>query len=166
MLSNPALATWAKAAGFGLHQGEDGFALADGGGEVRYTVERASDGFILLSSDRGDDPSMIMWAANMAYIEVMLVQSIGPDVRSETGLSRVVLPFRWEEIAPGYQAIVYDDGWSGLSRQGAELPLRIKDGELIHPAVRYSHLLEYRLDDLLRSFSSPSGEPALSQFIR
>ena len=117
-----------------------------GGGEIRYTIAAVPDGYLLTLAERAGEPGEILWAATLGFVEIMLVKLMSPVIRHRR-LPRIVLPFGWNEAADGFEPFRAEGRWTGLRRDGVELPVRLVDGDILHPVSQYSHLLGGSLRD-------------------
>lgn len=161
----PQFAEWAAAAGYTVFAEDDGISVADAGGEIRYSV--ASDGstFSLERAERAEDPEVLLRASDLRFIEVAIVQRIAGTLRASRGLGRIALPFAWDDAAPGYVAVRLDDGWTGLERDGARLPLAVRDRDHIHPVVALSYVIDQDPATVMDSYAAPDGAPLLTPYV-
>ena len=120
---DPDLVAFAAQAGYRPHHDITSLTLADAGG-----------------------PGEILWAATLGFVEIMLVKLMSPVIRHRR-LPRIVLPFGWNEAADGFEPFRAEGRWTGLRRDGVELPVRLVDGDILHPVSQYSHLLGGSLRD-------------------
>lgn len=162
---DPDLVAFAAQAGYRPHHDITSLTLANAGGEIRYTIAAVPDGYLLTRAERAEEPEELMWAATLGYVEIMLVKLMSPAIEHRR-LPRIKLPFGWDEAADGFEPFRADGRWAGLRRDGVELPVRLVDGDILHPVIQYSHLLGGSLRELIESFSAPDGTPLLRDHVR
>ncbi len=162
---DPDLIAFAAQAGFRLHRDITSLTLADAGGEISYTISAVPDGYLLTRAERAGEPEELLWASTLGYVELILVELMSPAIEHRR-LPRIKLPYGWNEAADGFEPFRADGRWAGLRRDGVELPVRLVDGDILHPVIQYSHLLGGSLRELIDSFSSPDGAPLLRDHVR
>lgn len=123
------------------------------------------DGYFLTRAERAGEPEELLWASTLGYVEIMLVKLMSPAIEHRR-LSRIKLPYGWDEAADGFEPFRAEGRWAGLRRKGVELPVRLVDGDILHPVIQYSHLLGGSLRELIDSFSAPDGAPLLRRYVR
>jgi hypothetical protein len=160
---DPDLIAFAAQAGYRPHHDITSLTLANAGGEIRYTAAAVRDAYLLTRVERSEEPEELMWAATLDFVEVMLVKLLSPAIRHRR-LPRIKLPYGWDEAADGFEPFRAEGRWTGLRRDGVELPVRLIDGDILHPVIQYSHLLGGSLRELIDSFSAPDGAPLLTAF--
>lgn len=162
---DPDLIAFAAQTGYRPHHDITSLTLANAGGEIRYTIAAVSDGYLLTRAERAEEPEELMWAATLGFVEVMLVRLLSPVIRHRR-LPRIELPFGWDEAADGFEPFRAEWRWTGLRRDGVELPVRLIDRDPLHPVIQYSHLLGGSLRELIDSFRAPDGAPLLREYVR
>ena len=162
---DPDLITFAARAGFRPHHDIASLTLANAGGEIRYTIATVPDGYLLTRAERAGEPDELLWAARLGFVEIKLVELMSPAFEHRR-LPRIKLPYGWDEAADGFEPFRAEGRWTGLRRDGVELPVRLIDGDILHPVIQYSHLLGGSLRELIESLSAPDGAPLLRDYVR
>ncbi|KHK95166.1 hypothetical protein LK09_19865 [Microbacterium mangrovi] len=162
---NPDFSAWAAGAGYAIFHAPGSVTIANDGGEIRFTITAADRTIALERAERAEEPRLLMTSPEMNAIERMLIDYVGDDLRSTRNLGHVFFPFDWRECAPGYAVIDFGDRWTGLSRLGRPMDLRIRDRDYLHPAVMYSYIADADPVALMQSYSDPVGAPLLRNFV-
>jgi hypothetical protein len=165
----PQLAEWAVLAGYSLTPGsvtEDGRAMFwSAGGEVRHFIGANNTGwFDVTDSDRLGPEYLVFAAPSMATIESYFFGKFGGYVRSRKKLPRVHVPFKLEEISPGFtiQTRNFDgvERFTLIASDGSDLAVSTGDKfSGTADLVELSHYLTVTADDIMASYLSPDGRP-------
>jgi hypothetical protein len=159
------LAEWAGQAGFSV-TAEDAGASAcfwNAGGEERYYLRRDpedSDWIVVTNISRSSDEQFVFAAQGLQATERYFWGFFGTAIRSRSGLPRLRVPVRAEEVADGYAIDGRLDGHTHLTDPNHLTIMRARDDVSdVALLVKTSHWLAAKLPELTETYLDPAGRP-------
>ncbi|MCP2623286.1 Imm61 family immunity protein [Mycolicibacterium smegmatis] len=162
----------AKNAGYTVRQGTDGRTeLSFNHGELRYIVERATDGWIdVLTSERLSSEVFIFAAQLPDVTERYLLTKLGAGLREQLGLPEITFPITRNDVADGYA--VESRNFRDAERQalidpsGAEVAVS-GYGAMIGTLemVWLSYHMTHTPEAIIEAYSHPDAAPLFEAFL-
>ncbi|ADG99275.1 conserved hypothetical protein [Segniliparus rotundus DSM 44985] len=162
------LTEWAKLGNWSLTPCNDsGEAIFwNTGGEIRLYIKAREDGWVFLSrADRAEhERQFLISSASMQVLERYLWGFFAIDIRGVRDLGDLKLPFKLEDIAPGYKLIEGDSPEERILLDPQQNPIAKTGDDItdIGKLVKVSRYLSVPLEALQASFLSPDGKPLFS----
>lgn len=133
----------------------------DPGGEIRFYIRSsAKDVYIVSSAQRASAEQFELYGTSMKTIERYLFGIFGSDVRSRRLLSRLIVPTKQGQLAPGYSLDEPDaEGFTCLRDSNGLVAKAQGIVTSISTLTKLSHLLSATLTDIRASYENPEGRP-------
>ncbi|OMC51908.1 hypothetical protein A5742_17355 [Mycolicibacterium fortuitum] len=172
MTSTPSLSTechgWALTANYAVSTADDGDLMlrSETDPATRYFIRRRGRDRLELTQAHDEDgrggERPLLFVAEIEILERYLLGLCADDIRDDLGLPFLTLPWAAAAIAAGYELSGMLRGYRTLFRAGHGPVAAAPDPTLsLVTLVPLSHLLQWPVPDLKKSFLSETGAPLL-----
>lgn len=131
-------------------------------------IYKEGDLYVVEGDDQGvSDSQPIVYGGSLELVERALLVELGGRYRLVKGLPQVALPFRLDQIKPGYKVVKAGRVRCSLGRlDDTLLPLVfLESGSPSYNIVKYSHVVDLPLPGLIESYKSETGAPFLQDYV-
>ncbi|MET0990680.1 MAG: Imm61 family immunity protein [Glaciihabitans sp.] len=135
--------------------------LTDDGHEVRWYITEEDNVFHVARAERAGSPFEKLQAFDLSDVERFMVLEYGPSLRRKVlpSAPRIRIPFRIEDIAPGFELVATPDGplEAALMHDG-RVRARFSSYERPSDAVGFSYVANRTVDDIKATFLADGGD--------
>ena len=161
---DPAFVKLHEAAGGQIVETERGLRLPNLV-ELSYVVSDVDGVFRVGCSEKYEEPVEYCAGSDLVAVQRQLVAEVGGTYRSLRDMQRIALPWREDEVKDGYTVIPVDDyGFTLEHSDGSRVPFAARS-DSSSAIVRYSHVADLPIGDLVASYMDPSGYPLFPYFL-
>ena len=137
----------------------DRMVVADGGGEIRFSIRRRNGEYVLTRAERSEQPRLIMWSADMAEIERYLLTEMSSAVRAKAGYGLLTSPSDASELRPRLAVVQVADEAFAVECGGRRTVARFPCADAYAPVYNYSVAVGRSTEELIASYLTPDGSP-------
>lgn len=162
---DPAFVKLHEAAGGQIGETERGLLLHNQAA-MSYVVSDVDGVFRVGISEKHEEPREYCAGSDLVAVQRQLVAEVGSTYRSFQRMQRIALPWREDEVKDGYTVIPVDDYGFTLERSdGSRVPFAARS-DSSSAIVRYSHVADLPIGDLVASYMDPSAYPLFPYFLK
>jgi hypothetical protein len=158
------LVTWAARAGYG-RSAEDGSSASifwtNPGGELRYYIREAGDGWNVLTFATRSSPEQFELATvSMPILEKYLYSLFGADIRQQSGLRRLTIGTKRDFIADDCALSELDgEGYRTLLYRDDPVARATDPVSSVSKLTKLSQLLAVSIEEIEAAYLSEDGAP-------
>ncbi|OKL51191.1 Imm61 family immunity protein [Buchananella hordeovulneris] len=156
-------------AGFSGSPTQDGHTFHYSLGEFHYHLLRVDGQFQVGQSSRNDDKTFVdLVSPDLEAAERWLIYLVGGNYRMARRLPELLIPYLRDQVRSGYALEELGTREYSLRRpDGSVIPLQMREsGGRSMRIVKYSHLADLPVAQLVESYLAADAAPLLTQYLR